>query len=157
LLSVTADEPTPHRPNAQRFFIQLPEFARSTGRTRVVRPFVRAAVAVRNEAGAADEVCRDQSLRSRAACAGVAAEQAGLTLSEWVRDVLLAAPVDVGLDSAEVVLAELLALRLLFLNLQFRAHKAPLTEVVRGLIERADGVKMQRAQERLEAVRTSHR
>lgn len=45
-----------------------------------------------------------------------------------VRDALLAAPVDVGPDSGEVVLAELLALRSLFLNLQFRADKAPLTE-----------------------------
>ena len=45
----------------------------------------------------------------------------GLTLSEWVRDVLLSAPVDGGPESGEVVLAELLALRSLFLNLQFRA------------------------------------
>jgi hypothetical protein len=79
----------------------------------------------------------------------------GLTLSEWVRDVLLAAPVDGGPESGEVVLAELLALRSLFLNLHFRAGKEPLTEAeMRGLIERADSVKMQRARERLEAVRT---
>ena len=46
-------------------------------------------------------------------------------------------------------------LRSLFLNLQFRSDKAPLTEAeMRGLIERADGTKMQRARERLEAVRT---
>ena len=84
------------------------------------------------------------------------ARAAGLTLSEWVRDALLAAPVDVGLDSGEVVLAELLALRSLFLNLQFRAYKAPLTEVeLRGLIERADATKQERARERLKAARAA--
>ena len=83
----------------------------------------------------------------------------GLTLSEWVRDVLLLAPVDAGPesgpDSGEVVLAEVLALRSLLLNLQFRsAGQSPLTEAdMRGLIERADGVKMQRARERLAEVR----
>ena len=83
----------------------------------------------------------------------------GLTLSEWVRDVLLAAPVDGGPESGEVVLAELLALRSLFLNLQFRAAgQAPVTEAdMRGLIERADATKMQRARERLEAVRAESR
>ena len=79
----------------------------------------------------------------------------GLTLSEWVRDVLLAAPVDGGPESGEVVLAELLALRSLFLNLQFRAAgQSPVTEAdMRGLIERADGVKMQRARKRLAEAR----
>jgi hypothetical protein len=79
----------------------------------------------------------------------------GQTLSEWVRDVLLAAPVDGVPESGEVVLAELLALRTLFLNLQFRAaSQGPMTEAeMRGLIERADGVKMQRARERLAALR----
>jgi hypothetical protein len=83
------------------------------------------------------------------------ARAAGLTLSEWVRDVLLTAPVDGGAETSEVVLAELLALRSLFLNLQFRvAGQAPVTEAeMRGLIERADGVKMQRARERLAEVR----
>ena len=84
------------------------------------------------------------------------ARSSGLTLSEWVRDALLAAPVDVGPDSGEVVLAELLALRSLFLNLQFRADKAPLTEVeLRGLIERADATKLERARERLQAARAA--
>jgi hypothetical protein len=92
------------------------------------------------------------------------ARGAGLTLSEWVRDVLLSAPVDGGPEAAvEIVLAELLALRTLFLNLQFRtvnggAGQGPLTEAeMRGLIERADGVKMQRARERLEAARAESR
>jgi hypothetical protein len=80
----------------------------------------------------------------------------GLTLSEWVRDVLLSAPAMTGPDSGEVALAEVLALRSLFLNLQFRAAgQSPVTEAdVRGLIERADGVKMQRARERLVEVRS---
>lgn len=81
---------------------------------------------------------------------------AGLTLSEWVREALLAGPVEV--ETGEIVLAELLALRSLMLNLSFRADKGPLTEAeLRGLIERADGVKMQRARERLEAVRAADR
>jgi hypothetical protein len=85
------------------------------------------------------------------------ARAVGLTLSEWVRDVLLSAPAMTGPDSGEVALAEVLALRSLFLNLQFRsAGQSPVTEAdVRGLIERADGVKMQRARERLEAVRAA--
>lgn len=52
------------------------------------------------------------------------ARASGLTLSEWVRDVLLAAPVEPDAELAgEVVLAELLELRSLFLNLQFRATR----------------------------------
>jgi hypothetical protein len=52
-------------------------------------------------------------------------------------------------------LGEILALRSLLLNLHFRAAKGePVAESeMRGLIERADGVKMQRARERLAAVR----
>jgi hypothetical protein len=83
---------------------------------------------------------------------------AGLTLSEWVREVLLAAPAEPGAElTGEVVLAELLALRSLFLNLHFRAAKGePVPEAeMRGLIERADGVKIERARERLEAARAA--
>jgi hypothetical protein len=85
------------------------------------------------------------------------ARLAGLTLSEWVRDVLLAAPVEPGAEAgSEVVLAELLALRSLFLNLQFRAGKEPLTEPeLRGLIDRADATKLERARERLQAARAA--
>ena len=78
----------------------------------------------------------------------------GQTLSEWVRDVLLSAPAEPGAEASEIVLAEVLALRTLFLNLQFRAGQGPMTEAeMRGLIERADGVKIERARERLEAAR----
>jgi len=80
----------------------------------------------------------------------------GWTLSEWVRDVLLAAPVDGGPEAGEVVLAELLALRSLFPQSPVPGAKGePVAEAeMRGLIERADSVKMQRARERLAAVRT---
>ncbi|SRR6266702_190205 len=96
------------------------------------------------------------------------ARAADMTLSEWVRAVLLAAP-GVELPGNEstgeaalagrVTLAEVLALRTLFLNLQFRTSnggqsQGPMTEVeMRGLIERADAVKAARARERLEAAR----
>jgi hypothetical protein len=66
----------------------------------------------------------------------------------------LSAPGESGADFGELALAEVLALRSLFLNLQFRLDKAPLTEAeMLQLIERADGTKMQRARGRLEAVR----
>jgi len=91
------------------------------------------------------------------------ARAADMTLSEWVRAVLLSAP-DVelpGNDTAgeaalvgRVALAEVLALRTLFLNLQFRQAQGPMTEAeMRGLIERADAVKGDRARERLKAAR----
>jgi hypothetical protein len=85
------------------------------------------------------------------------ARAGGLTLSEWVRDVLLARSVDPGAEAGnEVLLAELLALRSLFLNLQFRSDKGPLTEPeLRGLIERADATKLERARERLQAARAA--
>ncbi len=88
------------------------------------------------------------------------ARAADMTLSEWVRAVLLAAPgVELPDDEAalagRVTLAEVLALRSLLLNLHFRTAKGePIPEPeMRVLIERADGVKMQRARERLEAAR----
>ena len=85
------------------------------------------------------------------------ARAAGLTLSEWVRDVLLAPPIEPSVEAgSEVVLAELLALRSLFLNLQFRSDKGPLTEPeLRGLIERADATKLERARERLQVARAA--
>ena len=91
------------------------------------------------------------------------ARQADMTLSEWVRAVLLAAPgVELPDDDAalagRVTLAEVLALRTLFLNLQFRQAQGPMTEAeMRGLIERADAVKGERARERIEAARKTGR
>ena len=54
------------------------------------------------------------------------------------------------------MLAEVLALRSLFLNLQFCSDKGPLSEAeLRGLIERADATKLERARERLQAARAA--
>ncbi len=87
------------------------------------------------------------------------ARGAGLRLAEWVREALLSAPVESGPDSGEVALGEILALRSLLLNLHFRAAKGePVAEAeMRGLIERADGTKIERARERMEAVRAATR
>ena len=91
------------------------------------------------------------------------ARGAGMRLAEWVREALLAAPVEPvagsGVDSGEVALGEILALRSLLLNLHFRAAKGePVAESeMRGLIERADGTKIERARERMEAVRAATR
>jgi len=80
------------------------------------------------------------------------AKAAGLTISEWVRHTLMARSDDQGKEmAAEVVLAELMALRTLFLNLSFRAGKEPLTEAeMNKLIERADATKLERARQRLQ-------
>ena len=85
------------------------------------------------------------------------ARGAGMRLAEWVREALLSAPVESGVDSGEVAVGEVLALRSLLLNLHFRsATGEPVSESeMRGLIERADETKMQRARERLEAVRAA--
>ncbi|MGH9596078.1 MAG: plasmid mobilization protein, partial [Edaphobacter sp.] len=91
------------------------------------------------------------------------ARGAGMRLAEWVREALLAAPVEPGagsgVDSGEVALGEILALRSLLLNLHFRAAKGePVAEAeMRGLIERADGTKIERARERMAAVRAATR
>ena len=85
------------------------------------------------------------------------ARGAGMRLAEWVREALLSAPVESGPDSGEVALGEILALRSLLLNLHFRAAKGeaiPEPEM-RGLIERADETKMQRARERLAGARAA--
>jgi len=85
------------------------------------------------------------------------ARGAGMRLAEWVREALLSAPVESGPDSGEVALGEILALRSLLLNLHFRAAKReaiPEPEM-RGLIERVDDTKMQRARERLAVVRAA--
>jgi hypothetical protein len=82
------------------------------------------------------------------------ARGAGMRLGEWVREALLSAPVEAGVDSGEVALGEVLALRSLLLNLHFRSATIPEAEM-RGLIERADGSKLERARERIAAVRAA--
>ena len=80
------------------------------------------------------------------------ARGAGMRLGEWVREALLSAPAESRPDSGEVALSEILALRSLLLNLHFRSATIPEAEM-RGLIERADGSKLERARERLAAAR----
>jgi hypothetical protein len=84
------------------------------------------------------------------------ARGAGMRLGEWVREALLSAPAESGPDSGEVALSEILALRSLLLNLHFRSATIPEAEM-RGLIERADGSKLERARERIAAVRVATR
>jgi hypothetical protein len=73
-----------------------------------------------------------------------------LTLSEWVRDVLLGSSVDAGTMAAErAILAEMLAMRAILLNFMLKlSMRQPITEQVsRELIEWADSNKMKRALE----------
>ena len=87
------------------------------------------------------------------------ARGAGLTLGEWVRAALLAEPEESGAEVAgEVVLAELLALRTLFLNLRpLPGHGVPTEEEVRAEVARVDGSKQRRARELLEKARAGGR
>jgi len=82
-------------------------------------------------------------LESRAAAAG-------LTLSEWVRDVLLGSSVEMGTMAAErAILAEVMAMRSILLNFMLKLGAGqPIPEKVsRELIAWADGNKMRRALE----------
>jgi hypothetical protein len=80
-----------------------------------------------------------------------------LTLSEWTRAKLLESDTDGGGAAGELVgevlLAEVLALRALFLNLRpLPDHALPGEADVRAEIARVDATKMQRARERLAAL-----
>jgi len=78
------------------------------------------------------------------------AERAGVTLSEWVRDVLLGSSVDAGTMAAErAILAEMLAMRAILLNFMLKlSARQPITEQVsRELIAWADSNKMRKALE----------
>jgi hypothetical protein len=78
------------------------------------------------------------------------AERAGVTLSEWVRDVLLGSSVEMGTMAAErAILAEMLAMRAILLNFMLKlSARQPITEQVsRELIAWADENKMRRAME----------
>ena len=85
-----------------------------------------------------------------ARCAELAGSK---TLSEWTREILLAAvnrhPIE------ELLLAEVLALRTIVINLQFAlvTHGAPTTDQMQALIDRADREKAQKAQDRLLAAK----
>jgi hypothetical protein len=82
------------------------------------------------------------------------AEQDGMTLGEWVREVLLERA-DGRKPSVieETLLAELLALRTILLNLHFTVAKGEniTTEDMQSFIDRADATKVQKAIERLTA------
>jgi hypothetical protein len=78
------------------------------------------------------------------------AERAGLTLSEWVRDVLLGSSVEMGTLAAErAILAEVLAMRTILLNFMLKVGEGtPIPEASsKKLIEWADANKMRRALE----------
>jgi hypothetical protein len=78
------------------------------------------------------------------------AASAGLTLSEWVRDVLLGSSLDAGTMAAErAILAEMLAMRSILLNFLLKlSMRQPITEQIsRELITWADENKMKRALE----------
>ena len=78
------------------------------------------------------------------------ADAAGLTLSAWVRDVLLGSSVEMGTMAAErAILAEMLAMRAIILNfiLELSARQPLTEEVSRELIAWADSNKMRRALE----------
>ena len=98
-----------------------------------------------------------QSFRTRSLTAKVTEEEyvrllelataAGQSMGEWARTVLLA---QVN-SSQEIILAEILALRMLYLNsVQILGQRRELTtEELRKLIERVDREKQGKAQERL--------
>ena len=73
----------------------------------------------------------------------------GLTLGEWFREVVLGELV--AQPAEQVILAEVLGLRMLVLNtVQIPAQRGELTtEELQGLIERVDREKQRKARERL--------
>jgi len=78
------------------------------------------------------------------------AERAGLTLSEWVRDVLLGSSIETGTLAAErTILAEVLAMRTILLNFMLKVGEGTAIpeESSKKLIAWADANKMKRALE----------
>jgi hypothetical protein len=77
------------------------------------------------------------------------AEARGLTLSEWFRELVLAELI--AHPAEQTILAEILALRMLYLNtIQILgAGRELTTEELRKLIERVDREKQSKAEERL--------
>jgi len=91
------------------------------------------------------------------------AERDGVTLGEWCREVLLArANANVGKNPStpeQILLAEVMALRTILLNALFKLAQGAVltTEELDRLIERADGERFERAQERFAEVPTGGR
>ena len=91
------------------------------------------------------------------------AERQGLTLGEWCREVLLARANTNEWKkpntTEQILFAEVMALRTILLNALFKLAQGAVltTEELDRLIERADGERFERAQERLAAVPTGGR
>lgn len=77
------------------------------------------------------------------------AEARGLTLSEWFRELALAELI--AHPAEQIILSEILALRMLYLNTVqiLGAGRELTTDELRKLIERVDGEKQGKAEERL--------
>jgi hypothetical protein len=80
------------------------------------------------------------------------AEARGLNVGEWCREVILAELERGESPSAETVLAEVLALRMIFLNAiaAMGQGRELTTEQMQKLIERADAEKFRKVAERVE-------
>lgn len=80
------------------------------------------------------------------------AEARGLNVGEWCREVILAAMAEAGAEtpSAETLLAEIMALRMVFLNVMayIGAGRELTTEKMKELIERADQERFRRTDKR---------
>ena len=79
----------------------------------------------------------------------------GLNVGEWCREVILTAvnQAEAGTPTVETLLAEVLALRMIFLNVMHYAAQKPgelTTEKMQELIDRADREKFHRVAERIE-------
>jgi hypothetical protein len=85
----------------------------------------------------------------------------GLTLGEWCREVLLASTTEGTrpIATEQTLLAEVMALRTILLNALFKLAQGAVltTEELDRLIERADGERFERAQERFAEVPTGGR
>ena len=77
------------------------------------------------------------------------AEARGLTLGEWLRELLLAELI--AHPAEQIILAEVLALRMLYLNTVqiLGAGRELTTDDLRKLIEKVDREKQRKAEERL--------
>jgi hypothetical protein len=84
------------------------------------------------------------------------AEARGLNVGEWCREVILGAvtEAEAGTPTIETLLAEVLALRMIFLNVMAYVAQKPgelTTEKMQALIDRADVEKFRRVTEAVDA------
>ena len=85
------------------------------------------------------------------------AEARGLTLGEWLRELVLAELI--AHPAEQTILAEVLAVRTILLNALYAIGRdnGLTEEKMRSLIERADAEKLQKAQKALQGPRTTHK